>query len=332
MRVTMNDIATKLNISVNTVSKALSGKTKVSEEMRNRIIETAKQMGYVKNQYAARLATTPLKIGVVICGYDKNYYKYTIDGINKAFASLSDGNIEFETVVYDVDKTISEKVFEKLTYFENKHFDGIIINDFHSPLLSARIADLRESGMEVVLLNYDIKESNRSFSVTNNYSVSSRMAAELMAISLKYSDNKNVLIGSICEEAFGQNELCRNFKEAAEEFGLHIVSVAYSNEELIKEITPDTMGIYITHAKSLDIIRKIDMLDFSPMLIVSDLYEDMIPYIESGTVTATVYQNPIEQAYNAVMKLYKVLLGTEERKDIIIKPQLLFKSNYPLFF
>ena len=42
MRVTMNDIAKKLNVSVNTVSKALGGKAKISEEMRNKIIKTAK--------------------------------------------------------------------------------------------------------------------------------------------------------------------------------------------------------------------------------------------------------------------------------------------------
>ena len=92
------------------------------------------------------------------------------------------------------------------------------------------------------------------------------------------------------------------------------------------------MGIYITHAKSIKICEKIEKLysetGFMPTLIVSDLYDEMIPYIESGIITATVYQDPVKQAYNAVIKLYNILLGLEEKEDIIIKPKLLLKSSY----
>ena len=42
----MSDIAKKLNISVVSVSKALAGKSGVSDEMRTKIITLARQMGY----------------------------------------------------------------------------------------------------------------------------------------------------------------------------------------------------------------------------------------------------------------------------------------------
>ncbi len=328
----MNDIAKKLNISVNTVSKALNGKSKISEELRSKVIETANKLGYVKNQYASRLAMTPFKIGVIICGYDKNYYTYTLEGIEKAFSDLRDGNISYEISLFEIDNSVSNKVMDKLSWFEAEGFDGIIINDFHSPLLSDKIKCLRKKGIEIVLLNYDLVESNRSFSVTNNYGLSACMAAELIAISLKYSDNKNVILGTLSLESFGQNELYKNFKEASTKYNLHLCSVCDSVDDLIDSITPDIMGIYITHAKSIKICKKIEKLysetGFSPTLIVSDLYDEMIPYIESGIITATVYQNPVKQAYNAVIKLYNILLGTEKKEDIIIKPKLLLKSSY----
>lgn len=46
-KVTMQDIADRLNLSKNSVSQALTGKSGVSETTRQLIIETAEQMGYV---------------------------------------------------------------------------------------------------------------------------------------------------------------------------------------------------------------------------------------------------------------------------------------------
>ena len=45
-QVRMADIAAKLGISIVSVSKALAGKEGVGEEMRARILATAKEMGY----------------------------------------------------------------------------------------------------------------------------------------------------------------------------------------------------------------------------------------------------------------------------------------------
>lgn len=332
MRVTMNDIAKKLNVSVNTVSKALGGKAKISEDLRKKIIKTAKEMGYVKNQYAARLSTTPVKIGVIVCGYDENYYRYTLEGLEKAFSALADGNIIHETVLFEVDNNIEEKVYEKLSIFEKEGFKGVIINDFHSPLLAQKINEMTEMGIEIALLNYDVVQSKRSFSVTNNYSVSAMMAAEMLSIGLRYSKNKSVMIGTMNQESYGQMELCKEFIKGTQKFGLKTDGVFENNKELIDSITPDTGGIYITHAKSVEVIKKIEKIHkqygVSPVLIVSDLYKEMIPYIESGIVTATVYQNPVKQAYDSVLKMFGILSGIENKTDIKIKPELLMRSNY----
>ena len=64
-RVRMADIAAKLGISIVSVSKGLSGKEGVSEEMRARILDTAREMGYAlpaKADTAARSAT----IGILV--------------------------------------------------------------------------------------------------------------------------------------------------------------------------------------------------------------------------------------------------------------------------
>lgn len=66
--VTLKDIATRLSVSTVTVSKALSGKEGVSDELRRLIVETAKEMGYRKNLAAKNMRDGKTNnIGILIC-------------------------------------------------------------------------------------------------------------------------------------------------------------------------------------------------------------------------------------------------------------------------
>ena len=49
MRITIEDVAAKAKVSVNTVSRALSGKDGVGEKTRARIVEIAREMNYRPN-------------------------------------------------------------------------------------------------------------------------------------------------------------------------------------------------------------------------------------------------------------------------------------------
>ena len=51
--VTMKDIAKRLNVSIVTVSKALAGKDGVGSELREKIIATADEIGYVPKNNGA---------------------------------------------------------------------------------------------------------------------------------------------------------------------------------------------------------------------------------------------------------------------------------------
>jgi LacI family transcriptional regulator len=55
MPVTLQDIATKLGLSIAAVSRALGGFTDISEETRKKVIQTAQEMGYSPNQAARQL-------------------------------------------------------------------------------------------------------------------------------------------------------------------------------------------------------------------------------------------------------------------------------------
>ena len=63
--VTMADIAESLGVSIVTVSKALSGKSGVSEELREKIIAEAERVGYSRNE-KRKSGTKRITVGVIV--------------------------------------------------------------------------------------------------------------------------------------------------------------------------------------------------------------------------------------------------------------------------
>lgn len=70
--VTIKDIAAKLGISPSTVSRALNNYPDISNELKQKVIETAKQMEYSPNIIARSLVTNKTKrVGLFIENYDE---------------------------------------------------------------------------------------------------------------------------------------------------------------------------------------------------------------------------------------------------------------------
>ena len=118
-RVTVKDIANQLNISVGTVSKALSGKPGISADMRDKIFRTSEAMGYNVNRLAQSLARKPIRIAIVYPLAWEQYYGDIIRGMNDALESLRDYNVSGEfiqfTSLYSTDELfqISDKLIQK---------------------------------------------------------------------------------------------------------------------------------------------------------------------------------------------------------------------------
>ena len=66
MGVTMRDLGKRLGVSAVTISKALAGKSGVSEEMRQRIIDLADELGYVNPNASPGRKDKGLDIGILV--------------------------------------------------------------------------------------------------------------------------------------------------------------------------------------------------------------------------------------------------------------------------
>jgi len=54
-KVTLKDIAQELNVTIGTVSHVMNGRDDISEETREKVLKTAKKLGYIPNASATSL-------------------------------------------------------------------------------------------------------------------------------------------------------------------------------------------------------------------------------------------------------------------------------------
>ena len=78
--VRMADIAEKLGISIVSVSKGLSGKEGISDALRERVIATARELGYGETRQPSSLLSAGKSIGVLIADrfFNENAFYYTM--------------------------------------------------------------------------------------------------------------------------------------------------------------------------------------------------------------------------------------------------------------
>lgn len=120
-KITIKDIAHKLNLNFSSVSRALNNKPGVSEETRKLVLKTAEEMGYRPNVIARGLVSNVTKtIGVIMP-----------DIINPLFGEITTAIIETANENdYDVFLCISnwnnEKEIDNIHAIQQKQVDGII--------------------------------------------------------------------------------------------------------------------------------------------------------------------------------------------------------------
>ena len=67
-------------------------------------------------------------------------------------------------------------------------------------------------------------------------------------------------------------------------------------------------------------------------LITTDLFPELVPFIESGKIFATLYQRPFTQGKVAIEMLAKYLAeGIKPEPVTRLAPHVILRSNLPLF-
>lgn len=162
-KVTMQDIADRLNISKNSVSQALSGKDGVSEETRQLIMDIAEQMGYVYPS-ARKKHRTETSGNIALIASDFAFAR-------KSFFGGIYLSVEQETrqrgknlLIQSIDKD-SVRSLTLPPFLENQDVDGILIL---SHLSTSYTNAIIETGIPTVLIDHHHPAIQADCILTNN--------------------------------------------------------------------------------------------------------------------------------------------------------------------
>lgn len=142
----IKDIAKIAGVSISTVSYALNGSNKVTEETRKRIKAIADELNYVPNMAARTLKRQQTNIiGVYLVDYGGSFYGELLEGIKRGLAMYN-----YEMIVCSGNKSH--------LFIPEKMIDGAIILDF--TFSSEEIIRFADRGHPIVVLDRKISHSN----------------------------------------------------------------------------------------------------------------------------------------------------------------------------
>jgi LacI family transcriptional regulator len=175
-RTSLTDIAEKLDVSVTLVSMALNGKAKenrISDEMVEKVLETAEELNYRPNQLARGLRTGHSKtIGLIVADISNPYFAQIGRKIEDE-AERNGYHVIFCSS--DEDAKVSRILIDLLN---ERQVDGLII----APAAGSeeQIRELQESDIPLVLIDRRFPAIKTNYVITNNYDISFKLVSLLL--------------------------------------------------------------------------------------------------------------------------------------------------------
>lgn len=165
-KVTLKDIATLLNTSPKTVSKALNNQPGVSEELRQKIKKTARELHYIPNPFGKGLSGKPLKtVGIIVPDNVNPSYSLMLRGMETKAAAL-----DYSVILCNSNEDVEqEKALVQVLL--GKHVDGVIICPayYPGPGINPNIETMQRLKVPYVLLNRAIHDQQHPCIKTDNF-------------------------------------------------------------------------------------------------------------------------------------------------------------------
>jgi LacI family transcriptional regulator len=335
-------IAELANVSIGTVDRALHGRAGINESTRQRILKIAEQIAYTPNLAARSLSVSKAsaRIGVCIPREIHFFYDQLWGGVLDEARSVAQHGIQ---LVYRPVQTLGEADTEAFKELMQDGVNGIILTAGNPQALAPLIDQAEGNGIPVVCVSTDAPESRRSSIVCVEPLLNGRLAGELMGKFVPPGSKVAVIAGML--SAVDHRQKTAGFSDAFPRHcpGGEIVSVVEGHEDedesfqktfdLLGQV-PNLAGLYVNTVNCLPVCRALGARGLAgrTKLITTDLFAEMSPYFEKGTITASIYQQPHRQGQLAVRLMADNLTGRVPLPPTVhLSPGVVMSSNLHLF-
>src|SRR6266480_2558456 len=290
--------------------------------------------------WSSDVCSSDLRIGVCIPREIHFFYDQLWSGVVDEGRRVAQLGIEF---VHRPVKVLGEGDTQAFRELVEAGVDGIILTAGNPRDLKPLIDDAEQKGIRVVCVSTDAPESRRSTIVCVEPRLNGSIAGELMGKFVPPGSKVAVVAGMLTAE--DHRKKTDGFAEAFPKNcpGGKIVSVIEGHEdedesfqktfELLRKV-PSLAGLYVNTVNCLPVCHALGACGLAGRvkLITTDLFEEMSPYFQEGTITASIYQQPHRQGQIAVRVMADNLTNkTHLPPAVHLSPGIVMSSNLPLF-
>jgi LacI family transcriptional regulator len=336
----IKDIARELGISIGTVDRAIHGRGGINAITKERVLKMAQTLGYKPN-LAARYLKAPrqIRVSVNLPARIASFFDAVRGGILDASSPFQAGvDLQFRThpALGEGDEELFRQALEDSSR-------GIIIAPGHPGQLKIWIRRAAQRRIPVVCVSTDAPGTERLTAVSADPFVSGAMVAEFLHLTVREHGTVAVFTGDL--STIDHSEKVRGFKQSLSSLngslGLSGViethddeSAAYSHTRKLLARDRSLRALYVSTANSETVIQALEELDPERRiaLVTTDLFAQLVPFLRSGRILATIYQRPEAQGRMAFEALYKFLAeGKCPPHQIKLNPHIVMRSNLELF-
>ncbi|MCX8491869.1 MAG: substrate-binding domain-containing protein [Cyclobacteriaceae bacterium] len=319
--ITIRDIARLAEVSEGTVDRVLHNRGRVGENSLKKVMKVLNEFNYKPNMIARSLSISKsYKLAILMTDPTQDsYWAQSQSGVRQALAEWEQYGITIEPFFFDGHNGFSfERVAKALL---NASPDGVLIAPiFYQEALSF-FRSLNDKQIPYVLFNTKIAEAKPLCFIGQDLYNSGMVAAELMDIGQSeaclfailhiYEDLNNSVHLVEKERGFrfyfsnsGQKHKITTIRLGnPDEPSFEDQLSSLLSDSQLKGLFVSTSTVTSSVAEQLEKHKREDI-----RLIGYDLLEGNLRYLESGTITFLINQNPRHQAFLSIDQLAKNLL------------------------
>ncbi len=338
----LSDIAKSLGTSIGTVHRALHDNPGVSPATKARVLQMARALGYRPNLAARYLSSKKtLRISVNTLKGTTSFWDEVRAGIREEAEAILLENVEVE---FRTSPSLGEGEEEAFESAIRDKVDGIITFPSRPEALRPWIRRASRAGIAVVCVATDAPNSGRLGVVSVDTLASGSIAADLMGRFIAGKEGSvaitvfDMAITEHAEKYAAFEATLKNFYPSLQLLrpieDHDVEKEAYRKCSKLFEQHPELVGIYVTTEASIPVLNAAcdaNVLD-KVTIITTDLFPDLVPYISSGQVIATIYQRPRAQGEMALRMLHEFLAeGSRQSHQVALAPHLVMRGNLDFF-
>ncbi|WP_428817385.1 LacI family DNA-binding transcriptional regulator [Clostridium butyricum] len=174
MKITIQDVAEKANVSVATVSRVMNGNYPVKAETRETVLKVIKELNYIPNMQARELTKQKsTTIGVVVPSINNMFFTELVYGIENELKT------NFLSIILACTNGDSDEEQKCVNNLISRNVSGIIVAGPGTENIKAKFYDNISHKIPLVFINSEYMDSNISY-VANDEASGAKIALKYL--------------------------------------------------------------------------------------------------------------------------------------------------------